>query len=477
MDASILSFFKGIQAVKRVAKAAALSSVVLAFIGCNQVEPQDTVTLPSADEIVMVTREGPATYYETMYGESGFEYNIAQQFAHAQGKKLRVITANSLQEIFNALNSGEAHIAAAGLTATADRSRLFHFSPSYMEIDQYVLYRYGTSRPRKAEKLVGRDITIMNGSSHQNSMLALTETYPDLNWKTVSNANVVDLMAMLQRGETEHIIVDSNDYDLHKSTFPGIGVAFALKRKDPLVWMMGPQQNNHFLASVDLFFDAIKTDGTLEELKERHYGHISHMRRTDAKAFARKVEETLPSVEELIKRVAIEEGVDWRLLAAVSYQESHWNPKARSPTGVRGLMMLTKVTAKEMGVTDRVDAEQSLRGGARYFLKTLSRMPDTIQEPDRTWMALASYNVGYGHLMDARKITQQQGGDPDVWRDVMERLPLLRKRAYYSKTRYGYARGDEPVNYVQRIRNYYQQLAWRERDEDIMLAMASSVNN
>jgi len=151
-------------------------------------------------------------------------------------------------------------------------------------------------------------------------------------------------------------------------------------------------------------------------------------------------------------------------LAAIGYQESHWKARARSRTGVRGLMMLTRTTAKEMGVKNRLNAEQSIKGGSAYFAKLKKRF-EHINEPDRTWIALAAYNVGAGHVRDAQKITEKQGGDPERWMDLKERLPLLAQKKYYKKTQFGFARGYEPVEYVQNIRRFYDLLVWREQPE------------
>jgi len=115
-----------------------------------------------------------------------------------------------------------------------------------------------------------------------------------------------------------------------------------------------------------------------------------------------------------------------------------------------------------MGVSDRLDPTQSLRGGARYLKNIKRRLPDDIFEPDRTWMALAAYNIGMGHLEDARVITERRGGDPHLWRDVMDSLPLLQKTRYYQNTRYGYARGLEAATYVQNIRHYLSILEWQD---------------
>jgi membrane-bound lytic murein transglycosylase F len=153
-------------------------------------------------------------------------------------------------------------------------------------------------------------------------------------------------------------------------------------------------------------------------------------------------------------------GIDWRLLAAIGYQESHWRSHAVSPTGVRGIMMLTQATAKYVDIENRMDPESSINGGARFYARQTERLPDTVSEPDRTWMALAAYNVGYNHLKDARQIVEWQGGDPDTWVDMSKALPLLARQKWYSRVQYGYARGWEPVLYVNNIRRYYNIMRW-----------------
>ena len=173
----------------------------------------------------------------------------------------------------------------------------------------------------------------------------------------------------------------------------------------------------------------------------------------------------LPKLIPIFKQAAATHELDWRLIAAISYQESHWNPKAVSPTGVRGLMMLTQNTAKQLGIKNRRDPVQSTEGGARYFVRMKGKIPDRITEPDRSWLALAAYNIGYGHLEDARVITERKGGNPDRWADIRDSLPLLEKKEWYKKTRYGYARGREAALYVRNIRNYYDLLNWKFKTE------------
>ena len=160
-------------------------------------------------------------------------------------------------------------------------------------------------------------------------------------------------------------------------------------------------------------------------------------------------------------------GIDWRLLAAIAYQESHWDPNAVSPTGVRGMMMLTEHTAETMEVEDRHDARSSILGGAHYFVRTRRKVPERIAEPDRSWLTVAAYNLGYGHVEDARILTQRQGGDPDRWNQVRQRLPLLSDKEWYERVQRGFAPGQTAVSYVDNVRRYYEILMWLDSRETL----------
>jgi membrane-bound lytic murein transglycosylase F len=206
------------------------------------------------------------------------------------------------------------------------------------------------------------------------------------------------------------------------------------------------------------FLEEIRGDGTLAQLVERYYGHVGRLNFVDSRDFRRHLNLRLPPLIPFFKKAAGQTGIDWRLLASIGYQESHWDSTAVSPTGVRGIMMLTRATARQMKVRQRTDPEQSILGGARYLKVIERKIPDRIREPDRMWLTLAGYNVGFGHLEDARILTQRQGGDPDKWQDVKKRLPLLSEKKWYKSTKHGYARGREPVQFVENIRSYYALL-------------------
>ncbi|MEE8343000.1 MAG: membrane-bound lytic murein transglycosylase MltF, partial [Gammaproteobacteria bacterium] len=213
----------------------------------------------------------------------------------------------------------------------------------------------------------------------------------------------------------------------------------------------------------------IKQDGTLGRLMDRYYGHLPEFNYVGTSSFLRHIRSRLPKYQELFMQGADAIGEDWRLVAAIGYQESHWNPKAVSPTGVRGIMMLTRNTTAYLGLNNRIDPRQSILGGARYFSLVKRKVPARISEPDRTWLALAAYNIGFGHLEDARKLTEGQGGNPDKWVDVKQRLPLLSQSKWYRHTEHGYARGQVSVQYVENVRSYYDILIWSTRRNHALL--------
>ena len=370
---------------------------------------------------------------------------------------------HSLDEIFEALDSNAVHLAAAGLSITPERGKRFDFSPSYLEIKQYVLYKANNKKPKSLADLQNSNIIVIANSSHEEILVESKQQYPELQWRGATDMETVDILDMLDNEEIDYAIVDSNEYIANRAFYTQLNIGFEIGQPGKLAWVLpGNNKTPQLKEELVAFFNTITDNGTLRQLEERYYIYNERFNKIESMTFTQAVRSRLPKHQAMIQKVAEEYGIQWQLLASISYQESHWNPTAKSPTGVRGMMMLTLTTAKEMGIKNRLDAESSLRGGARYFNKILQRIPKQIQEPDRTWFTLAAYNVGFGHLLDARKITQSRGGNPDIWADVKENLPLLRKRRWYKDTRYGYARGNEPVNYVQNIRNYYNLLTWTE---------------
>ena len=390
-------------------------------------------------------------------GYAGFEYELAKKYADFLNVDLKIVPSYSLDELFVKLESGEVDILASGLSVTDKRLSNYNFAPSYTEVSQKLVFKQGNIRPRKIKDLTGTLMVTAN-SSHAENLAKLKQINPDLNWVETTEFDTEEQLTKLLAGEIDYTIVDSNTLAINRRYYPEISVGFTIQQAAPLAWMLSKESDDAILASLVEFFGQVHHNGTLLALDDKYYGHIEQFNYVETRTFIKAVETKLPKYQAMFEKYSQE--IDWRLLAAISYQESHWQPHARSHTGVRGMMMLTLATAKQMGIKSRLDAEQSIRGGTKYFKRMIAKMPDRIPSPDRLWFALASYNVGFGHLNDARIITQRQGGDPDRWVDVKTRLPLLQQKKYYKNTKYGYARGSEPVHYVDNIRRYYDTLTW-----------------
>lgn len=429
------------------------------------VRPNNLEQVRMHGEIVMVTRNSPTTFFEDRAGPTGYEMELAQAFAQYLNVDLKVIVADNLSDIFSTLETGKAAFAAAGLTNTPDRDRWFRFSQPYMQVSEQVIYRRGGVRPKEAVDLAQGKLVVAAGSSHAERLrMVQVRQIPELTWSESPDLEVADLLQMVASGNIDFTVVDSNEFRMLQAYYPNLGVAFDLSEQQDIAWAFAYSRDDSLYKAANEFFNQQETAPLLAELSERYYGHLDKLDYVGARRFLRQTNKKLDTYRPHFELASEQSGIDWRLLAAVGYQESHWNPNARSYTGVRGLMMLTRNTARELGIKNRLDPQQSIMGGSRYLAKLRERL-DSVQEPDRTWLALAAYNVGYGHLTDARKITAEMGGNPDLWMDVKEALPLLSQKRYYRNTRHGYARGQEPVDYVQNIRRYYDVLVWNEEQE------------
>ena len=356
------------------------------------------------------------------------------------------------------LTNEEAHIAAAGLTITGARKKIIRFSPPYQDTHQQVVYRLGTVPPKGVADLVGRQLEVVSGSSHAERLTALRNDHPELEWVEIESQSTEELLQTVSEGLLELTVADSNIVAITRQYYPDLRVAFNLGESQQLAWAFPLSDDNSLYDRATFYLTKLQKSGELGRLIERYYGASDRFDYTNLAVYQARIESRLPSYQPFFERAGKKYKMDWRLLAAIGYQESYWDPQAVSPTGVRGLMMLTQVTAKQLGVSNRVDPGQSIDGGSHYMRTLIDKIPSSIKEPDRTWMALAAYNVGINHLEDARIITRRRGRNPDRWKDIKESLPLLSRRAWYRKTKHGYARGIEPVRFVTRVRTYYDVL-------------------
>lgn len=438
---------------------AAVLLLMLPFCDPGMLIERPVLPFGVTDELVVLVRNGPDTRFLGVDGKfSGMEQDMLEMFAKDLGVRLRVVERSNFADIVPALRRNIAHIAAAGLSVTDERRSRLIFGPAYLSVQKVVAYNTERRRPRSVRDLVGKHGAVVAGSSSADQLRIERASVPELLWDEVLVANSMTLLDQLSDGEYDFVMTDSHIVELAQNLSPNIGKAFTLGGPETLAWALPNDADPLLVNQVQDFFNRINANGSLRILLDRYYGHIERLNQGDVLAFLERRTSVLPQYRDVFHEAQELTGIDWRLLAALGFQESHWNPLATSPTGVRGLMMLTSGTADRMGVTNRLDARQNIIAGARYLKMLKDALPGRIGEPDRTWMALASYNVGFGHVEDARILAQRRGLNPDLWFDLRKTLPLLARSEYYTTVKRGFARGGEPVILTENIRNYFDIL-------------------
>lgn len=419
--------------------------------------------LPKDKIITFVTMNSPNTYFVDGNNEfAGLEYNLAKLFIQEldDGTQLKFIVEKHIDQVLPNLINGKADIAAADITVTEARKKRVHFTVPYQDVQQQVVYNKANNKkpPKNLQDLVGQVISVPTGTSFVERLTKLHEHEPGLMWDERNDANSEKLITEVANGEIEYTIADSHLVSILQNYYPNIVVAFAIGEPEKIAWALSKDSDPKLLEKANAFFTRIKKDGTLRNLIDRYHGNAKRLNPLDIKNFLMNNNKLLPKYVHLFKQAQEITSIDWRLLAAISYQESHWDTFSTSPTNVRGLMMLTEATADRMGVTDRLDPKQSIPAGAKYISLMIETIPERVPQPDRTYMALAAYNAGYAHVEDARVLAQRLKLNPDSWADVKKTLVMLTNPDYYLNAKYGYCNCGQPVVFVESIRSYHNIL-------------------
>jgi len=411
-------------------------------------------------ELRVATRSGPLSYYLASDGTpQGPEYDFARQFAEELGVKLKITPMRSYGEIYAALVSGRVHLAAAGLKVPPRAIAGIEFGPTYQRVHEHLIYRRGATRPGSLADIGNGELEIAAGSAHSKALVAARDQLPELVWVEDATTNSQALLEGVADGTIDYTIADSTEFAFAHDVHPDLRIAFDFPGSQSLAWAASDRYPE-FRQAMGAYFAALNSSGELAAIVNRYYGHSEDAELAEAPDFMRHLQSRLPLYKKWFEEAADESSQDWRLLAAIGYQESKWNPRAASGSGALGLMQLTMQSATAVKVANPTDPRQSIFGGARYFRSVYEKIPAHVPDPDRTWFALAAYNIGYGHLEDARVLAQRAGRDPDSWDDVREFLPLLAQEQWYTQTANGFARGWESVRYVDSVRSYVDLLEW-----------------
>jgi membrane-bound lytic murein transglycosylase F len=399
----------------------------------------------------VVLLNAPSTYYIGKDSPKGFEYDLLNAYAKHLNVELNITTANTIKEAIILSKHPDIHITSASLTKTKERQKSFNFGPSYFEVqEQVICYRgmIGSPKfPRDAEDLSGLNIEVGEDTSYSETIKNLQKDGFDINANLNSDLSREELLEKVAAHKIDCTIVDSNVYMLNQRYLPQIALAFTISGREQLAWVLAPD-SKELESDMYEWFNGYNQSGKLAQLKDHYYSYVHFFDYYNNRIFYKRIKTRLPKYEKYFKKYGKKYDIPWTLLAAISYQESHWNPKAKSFTGVRGLMMLTRSTAKMLGVKNRLDPRQSIEGGAKHLRQMLKSVPKDVIGENRLKFALAAYNIGLAHILDARALARKMDLNPTVWSDLKKVLPLLAQKSYYKGLRFGYARGSESVKYV-----------------------------
>ncbi len=407
-------------------------------------------------KITLITDNNSNAYHIYRGKPMGFEYELARAFADFLNVELKVV-APGWNSMVPFLETGNGDFIGAAMTITQQRRESLLFSQPYMAVQQELIYHKITPDIQSLEDLAGKTIHVRRNTSYHQRLEALKESGIDIDIALLDNTPSEEIIQMVSEKKIDYTVADSNIAQLNRRYYPDIVIGIPIQEVEFIGWAVNPSEIR-LLDRINHFFYHINKTGYYKKLFNKYYGNLNHFDYFDVKKFHQRLNTRFPKYRKYIVQESFKYGFDWRMIAALVYQESHFDPYAKSFTGVRGLMQVTEETAREMGITNRLDPVMSLRAGIKY-LYTLYKRFDDIEDPhEKLLFAMGSYNVGYGHVKDAQELAAEESLDPRKWASLEKVLPLLTKRKYYRKTKHGYARGREPVRHVRQILMYYDIL-------------------
>lgn len=426
-------------------------------------EENHYTALKERGSLIVGTLNNPVSYFINAEGQAGLEYDLSKAFADYLAVELKIEVFENIEDLFAALEAHQIDVAAANLLYHPKKLEQFQLGPAYYSASWQLVYRKGETRPTSLAQLKGK-LAVTNHPQLLEILAEQREKLPNLTWTLQNRRTPESLLLQVADGKIDYTIANSIDVSAAQQVRPELAVAFDVTDEASVHWYLPNSSYNDLQAALLDFMNNAIENGLIARIEEKYFNHFRKFDYVDMRSYTQAIEKVLPKYAPLFEKY--QGDLDWRLLAAVAYQESHWDENATSPTGVRGIMMLTKATAERMKIQDRMDVEQSIKAGSEYLHWLIAQVPDSIPQEDRIWFALAGYNMGLGHILDARRLTKNLGGNPDNWLDVKKNLPLLAEKRHYSNLKYGYARGYEAFQYVENIRRYMNSITNYHRVQD-----------
>ena len=414
------------------------------------------------NRVTFVTRLGPTTYYEIKNKKFGYHYSIMKEFADFLDVELSVKVVNNLADARSMIVSREADIISGWNIINSDND--IKTSYPYNRIDYVIVAKSNISRQSNI------DDKILKNNVHAIESQVITNVNSDkekelkYSYKIWYDKNIDDLLKMLIDNEIMFLFMSSDEFKILSKYYRDIRIVKRHSINEAEYWVLPGNVGSNMQNKISDFFNLMINNNRLATIYQNFFGQQQHTF-VGSKIFIKDLVEIFPTYEFFFKEASRLFNFDWRLIASIGYQESRWKKDAVSYTGVKGIMMLTKDTAREVGVDDRRDPRNSIFGGAKYLRSIYNRLDYDLDDNEKKWFAIAAYNIGLGHVEDAIKLASKNGVDIRKWSDIEPYILMLSQSEFYRQTKYGYARGWETVKYVQNIKQYYDIIVFLDSQD------------
>lgn len=444
-------------------------------ISCSTDKKKKSTELEKIKErgkIVAITGYNAYSYFIYKGQPMGFEYELLNQFGDYLGVDVEIKVVKNITDMFKMLNNKKGDLIAFNLTVTSERSKKVAFT-RYTNLTTQVLVQRRPNNWRsmtldQINKLIitnpidleGKTVYVRSGSSYISRLKNLSdEIGGKINIKIADpDLTTENLIEMVAKGEIDYTISDDNIANLDQASFPDIDISTKISLPQKIAWAVR-KTDHQLLDTLNTWLDNILKKPVYYVIYNRYYKNRNSFRVRSRSQYLSVTGGNISKYDSLLKVYAKKLNWDWRLLAAQIYEESQFNPDAKSWAGAVGLMQLMPNTAKQYGVDDLSDPKQSLDAGIKYLVWLDNFWKKSIKsQSERIKFVLASYNIGLGHIVDAQKLTEKYGGDPKIWDNNVEFYLLQKsKKKYYNDevVTYGYSRGIETVEYVKDILDLY----------------------
>ena len=458
--------------MNRLTKPILFLLVIVNFFSCSSENKLQEVK--KSGKLVALTGYNAYSYFIYKGEPMGFEYDLVKKLAEHLGVSLELIVVKDIQQMFDMLDRDMGDIIAFNLTITKERTKMIDFTDPVNSIKQVLvqrkpenwrdmkLYEIEEELIRDPSELIGKTIVVRHNSSYIQRLVNLSEEIGgDINIvEAEPELTIEDLIAQVANGEIDYTISDDNIANLNETYYSNIDVKTSISLSQRVAWAV-KKHSGQFLAEINHWLDSLKTTSDFAVIYNKYFkNRYSYKRRVTSDYFS-NTGGGISKYDDLVKKYCSFVGWDWRLGASMIYQESQFDPNAKSWAGAVGLMQLLPRTGEQYGSKNLSDPEQNIKAGFKYISYLNNYWKREIKDSlERIKFVLASYNIGLNHIVDARNLASKYGANPNIWYDNVEYyLSLKSEPEYYSDevVNAGYARGEEAINYVRAILDRYEQ--------------------